>query len=291
MQNKKIPVFYHIPKNAGTYVSDWFMIAFRHYIINKKTQVDIVQDNIQYNFDSIRVVQPIKNEHVIARFFLEDNNKVCNQNEEIFCKKHTKYRFDLDWNLFSKNFLNKFTGVFGIIIESYGFKKIHNILELFSEYDLLQFLILRDPFFRAQSIYNYNKSEESKHDYSHGLFLAKSLEDHILSEQLEDSWLIRNLNQIEDTIPLEEKHFIHTKDVLKNFKIYDIKDTDKAIQEVFLECYDININKLKLNPWDRFTKNETTNKKIKFQELSLKAQTSFKERTYWDEQLFKKFIK
>jgi len=280
---RKIPVFYHIPKNAGTYVSDWFMIAFRHY---RRTYTDWLK-NYSPEKDSIKCIQIIEDGFIIARVLVGDPNYFCDTHCK-FINAHSNTKWDIDLKDITNELLNN-VFLFGIIIESNGFKQRKAILDLFYNYNLHQFLILRDPFSRAQSIYNYNKSEESKHDYVHGKMISATFKEHILSEQLEDSWLIRELTSIEDVIPLGEIYFNQTKIILDDFKVYGIKDTDKAIQEAFLECYSFDTKQIELKPWDKFTKNESVNKKVKFEELSEEAQKVFTERTCWDNELYKTF--
>jgi hypothetical protein len=284
MQKRKIPVFYHIPKNAGTYVSDWFMIAFRYY---RRTYTDWLK-TYSAEKDSIKCIQVIEDGFIIAKFFIGDPNCFCDTYSK-FTEKHSNTEWDIELKNISPELLNN-VFLFAIIIESNGFKQRKDILDLFSDYSLQQLLILRDPFSKAQSIYNYNNSEQSKHDYYHNLIKAKTFQDYILSEELEDSWLIRNLNQLEDVGLLEEIHFNQTKIILDDFEVYDIKDTDKAIQETFLECYAFDTKQINLNPWDTFTKNESVNKKVKFEELSEEAQKVFIERTYWDNKLYNTYI-
>lgn len=283
MQNKKIPVFYHIPKNAGTYVSDWFIIAFRYY---RRTYTDWLK-NYNPHQDSIKILQLVKNNRVVAKLLIGDSQYFL-ESCSFVLTKHSNTEFDIKLEDITKDLLDR-VFLFGIIIESIGFKLRHDILKHFKDYDLHQFLILRDPFYRAQSIYNYNTSEESVNDYSHNSIKSKTFEDYIMSEQLEDSWLIRNLINLNDPESLEESHFQQALEILKSFNIYDIKDTDKAIQQTFIECYGFDTRKIELKPWDIITKNETKHKKINIKELPEQSQETFKQRTIWDQKLYEQF--
>ena len=207
-----------------------------------------------------------------------------------FLAKHSNTEFDIKLEDITKDLLDR-VFLFGIIIESLGFKLRHDILNHFKDYDLHQFLILRDPFYRAQSIYNYNTSEESVNDYSHDSIKSKTFEDYVTSEQLEDSWLIRNLTNINDAESLQESHFQQAQKILKSFNVYDIKDTDIAIQQTFKECYEFDTRKIELKPWDIITKNETNYKKINIEELSEKSQAIFKNRVFWDYKIINSFFK
>lgn len=283
MQNKKIPVFYHIPKNAGTYVSDWFLIAFRYY---RRTYTDWLK-NYNPHQDSIKILQLVKNNRVVAKLLIGDSQYFL-ESCSFILNKHSNTEFDIKLEDITKDLLDR-VFLFGTIIESFGFKLRNDTLKNFKDYDLHQFLILRDPFYRAQSIYNYNTSEESVNDYSHNSIKSKTFEDYIMSEQLEDSWLIRNLINLNDPESLEESHFQQALEILKSFNIYDIKDTDIAIQQTFEECYGFDTRKIELKPWDIITKNETNYKKINIKELSEQAQETFKQRTIWDQKTYEQF--
>lgn len=280
---RKIPVFYHIPKNAGTYVSDWFLIAFRSY---RRTHTSWLE-NYTSERDSIKCLQIVNNGFLIAKFLVGDPTYFCDTYSNLFVK-HSKTEFNINLKDLTLEFLDNLF-LFGVIIEGRGFKLKKEVLNLLKNYTLHQFLILRDSFSRTQSLYSYITSANSKHEHTHGLIKSPTFETYILSEQLEDSWLIRHLVNLEDLTPLNEVHLKEAIDIIKSFKVYSINDVDGAIREAFLECYNINTELIELKPWDIFTKNETNQTKIKFEELSLEAQKVFKKRVYWDDKLYKTF--
>ena len=285
MQKRKIPVFYHIPKNAGTYVSDWMLIAFRYY---RRTYTDWLKLRTQ-DRDSIKCLQITSNNFIVAKFLIGDPNSYC-ETLTVFDKKHSNTEWDINIKDLPKDlFQNVF--LFGIVIEARGFRCFEYILNLVKDYDLHQIIILRDPFSRAQSFYSYITSDSSIHERTHGLIKSKTFEDYILSDQLDDSWLIRNLTNVEDCMAINESHYVQTVNILNSFNVYDIKNTDNAIQEVFNICYGFDIKTIELRSWDNITENKTTNKKINAEELSQTAQEAFERRTYWDQKLYKQFIK
>jgi hypothetical protein len=280
---RKIPVFYHIPKNAGTYVINWMLIAFRHY---RRAYTDWLKNHTPEK-DSIKCLQITSEGFIIAKFLIGDPNYFC---ETFTCvdKKHSNTEWDIDIKNLSKDlFKNVF--LFGVVIEARGFRSFDHILKVVDNYNLHQFIILRDSFSRAQSFYNYITSDSSTHERTHGLVKSDTFEKYVLSEKLEDSWLIRNLVNIKDCTAINESYYAQTINILNSFNVYNIKNTDNAIREVFNICYGFDTKNIELKSWDNIAENKTKHKKINIEELSKQAQEVFKKRTFWDQKIYEQF--
>jgi hypothetical protein len=289
---QKLPVFYHIPKNAGSFISTWMLMGFRAY---RRLNTDwlhkyLFQGAIRNrNNESCKTILVMKNDLIVARFFVGDPKYDFDKNES--ATRLSPSDFKMDFASISTILTNYF--VFYVSIESYGFRIADQILSLLNneKYDLQRFLVLRDPFSRAQSLFFYNSSEISKHDYSHSAFKCKTLEQYILSEQLEDSWLIRNLLNIEDSEPLTEQDFEKAVALLKSsFRIYELKQAHKAVSEILIDCYQLNPDEFIFHKEDKdaisLNKNNYTTNKL--ESLPLNVQEIFKKRTFLDQKMYDK---
>ena len=275
---QKLPVFFHVPKNAGTYVTDWLLVGFRQY---RRTKTNWLQ-NYTPEKDSIKTIQILREDFIVARCLVGDPNYILDAANSL--TKLDKNNFKIDIKEIYQ--LNEFF-VFAVIVEARGFKIKDQILENFKQYDLKQFLILRDCFGRNQSEFHYIQSQASKHELSHKAFGDMCFEEYILSDYFPDSWLIRNLLDVKDTEPITQKLFDQACSLLKEtFKVYDIKQTDKAISDILIECYQIDPKDIQLKNWDCIAKNENQYKKIKLEDLPLSTQKTFNEKTYWDQNLY-----
>jgi len=270
MKNQLIPIFYHIPKNSGTYVYHSFLQSARVYNQNK---IQVIRVILQEKF-------------ILAKLILIDNLN--------FLKEYDKFTSlnsaEITWNLrvedLTEDILQRLS-IHSVVIEARGFRDTETSLKslflFLAKFNLHKFLILREPFSREQSLYNYLTSDKSNHENTHGIFKSSSFEEHIMSKQLQDSWLIRNLLNIQHGVNLTEDTFNKAREVLQNFKIYDAKDTDKAVKEVILKCFNIQNFDTQSSV---SKKHDNIYKKIKFEELSLDAQNQFKERKFWDQKLY-----
>lgn len=270
MKNQLIPIFYHIPKNSGTYISNCLLQAAR---IHNKNKIQVIRVILQEKF-------------ILAKLILIDNLN--------FLKEYDKFTSlnsaEITWNLrvedLTEDILQRLS-IHSVVIEARGFRDTETSLKslflFLAKFNLHKFLILREPFSREQSLYNYLTSDKSNHEHTHAAFTSSSFQEHIMSKQLQDSWLIRNLLNIQHGVNLTEDTFNKAREVLQNFKIYDAKDTDKAVKEVILKCFNIQNFDTQSSV---SKKHDNIYKKIKFEELSLDAQNKFKEQKLWDKKLY-----
>lgn len=279
----KIPVFYHIPKNAGTYVSNYAIGVFRYFRLYYTDWL-----RLSHKGETLKVLQIIDNGVIISRFLVGDPYFVCNELSGILTKR-SEVEFDIDIKNVTKYLINRFY-LFFVVIESNGFKSENKILKLIEDRKKIKFLILREPFNRAQSIYNYNRSNISLHDYDHGKIKSESFEEYISSEKMEDSWLIKNLLGINDEIVINQSHFDEVVYKLNDFKIYDIKDTELCLKDIFYECFRINIEDIESKFLGNLFKNSNEYSKFKLEDLSENSQKVFQAQAKWEQKLYDAFI-
>ena len=284
-KKRKIPVFYHIPKNAGTYVSDYMLAAFRHYRVMytapPKTQ--------NPKSDTIKFLDVTSGGFPLGRFLIFDPFYFCDAVPSFYNQYSSEY-LSTDINNFPKGlFKNVF--LFAMIVHAPGFRVFRKLLRLAAGYSFHNFMILRDSFSRAQSFYNYIISENSTHEDTHGLINSKTLEEYILSEKMEDSWLIRNILNMDDCSgPLSSSDCNKCCKALKFFDIYDIKNTHEAIKSAFSDCYHFDIGDIGAELIKNVAKNDTLYKKIDFEELSGECSEAFCTRTFWDRELYGRLL-
>jgi hypothetical protein len=285
----KIPVFLHIPKNAGTYVLGVTMELFRHYGISKGWR-----NELNWNLNLRRILLQ-KGGIQIATLFVYDPYKTRNSNPKFKHVSYDDYCNLVELHEFEKKLKNKNLNLFSIIVEDHGTKYIKNGLfkSLCETVDSIPFYytVLREPYDRALSMFNYIKSSKSIHEPTHNKVICDTFIDYINSPQLEDSWLVRRLNGISDEEIITEKEFINTCYILENFYIKDIKYVEEMIDDVFLECY--GIKKSSFSDFSFNVDKNSTQKKIiiLFNELEDDTKKRFLSRTEFDRKIYNKYCK
>jgi hypothetical protein len=284
----KIPVFLHIPKNAGTYVLGVTMSLFRHYGISKGWR-----NKPDWNLNLRRIL--LQKEGVqIATVFVYDPEEARKTNKDFNSHPMDEYCNIVDIEHFKNELEKRKIVLFSMIVESEGVKYMKD--ELYDAIcdkcrcSMFYYTILRNPFDRAVSMYHYISGGKSTHEPTHGMIKSDKLETYLKSYQLEDSWLIRRLNDISDDQPITENDFNQTCFILNQFKIKDISKTDELINEVFFECYGVDQNII-TDRMSKINRNITSNKQeITFDALSEDTKPQFLKRTYWDQQIYERYV-
>lgn len=157
----------------------------------------------------------------------------------------------------------------------------------------LNFTVLRNPYDRALSIFNYIKSDSSSHEPNHDCLISKSFQEYIESDELEDSWFLRNLLDMPDNQVIEPYHLTLADEWLRHFRITDTSKVDDLINQVFHGAYGIQQSDVEDHVIEsNLDRNATPSKlKIKFEDLDPTIQQNFLDRTYWDRKLWERYCK
>ena len=319
-----LPVFHHIAKNAGTYVLSWAQMLCRRYHLMRG-------DNQQQCWSENRIrralVQLTGGKQLTVIYYTPtDLTGSPNGILDFFnCKKSDG---SIDKNILANSQNSHINSIlaqggdshtniilpqkfldfvqtkdvvpFCVIIDPMepgwleARKCIDLIIEKSERKHALHFTVLRDPYKRAQSLFHYLTSDESAHEPTHDSIQAKNFEDYIQSDELEDSWFLRNLMDLPDSVNINGHHFnLAEEKYLKDFIIADISKVDDLINDVFYKSY--GISQLHVEDWilkNNINKNSTSKKtKIKIEDLDPAIQQKFLDRTYWDRKLWERYCK
>jgi len=289
-EHPRIPVFLHIPRNAGTYVLSVTMAFFRFYGLQMEwgEKRDCPLDLCRY-----RLLNSHKKQ--LATLFIYDPKGTRKRSKSIEPHPQCPNACTVDEegvNGVLKELKDGAADLFAIIIEPRGAGLVKN-----GYFDMVceqagkrpeYFTVLRNPYERAFSLYSYLTNSGSRHEPTHGTIAASSFDEYIRSSQLEESWLIRNLCGIFDGAPITEENFEEACLILSKFKMADVSKTDALIEEVFRKCY--GLNRSAIQDERDFNKNATSGVKRNLCDLDEETQDLFLERTKFDLRLYKYFI-
>jgi len=295
--SEKIPVFLHVPKNGGTYVNTITMKFFRLHALNN-FWVDLQKEGkLLKKIHKLLVTSNGK--EIMTVFVFDPFLRHESSNLYTLCNSEDTFASYIDLDCFLNEILTENIKIFSILIKSRGFQFLRTgLFELIFEITNqipIYYTFLRDPFYRCQSIYNYIKDQKSIHEETHNKIKSKTFDEYLCSDELEDSWLIRELMQTPSGQELHNDNFEEACLILDKVKIKDINYCDKLINEVFEECYNLNIEKLnKLNDLiiDKGIEKNCLNKvKINFNEIEYSIQKIFLDKTKFDQYIYKKYCK
>lgn len=284
----KIPVFLHIPKNAGTYVLGWTMIFLRYYGIAIKWN-----NQVKWNLNLRRIVLRHESKQ-IATLFVYDPYNVRESNQSFIQHPTDEHSDIVDCGAFIEELKNKKITLFSVIVEDSGIRLIkENLYKEICGYDgchPLYYTIFRDTYDRALSMYHYIKSPKSAHESTHNAINSKTFSEYLSSYELEDCWLIRNLTGISDNEIINEEIFDTACHILDEFKIKDIKNTDELLNEVFKECYNIDQSIAPDKDRNVFKNSTSSNDTLTFDNLDENTKSAFLTRTKFDRKLYTKYL-
>jgi hypothetical protein len=279
----KLPVFFHIPKNAGTYIFNRLFSACT--LLNRP-------DYRRFGVFTIRICEVLKDGVIAYRFLVRDLNNYCNYSTSfsLVDGDDTSYQVNYkDW-LREKNNLE----IKGLCVQDISFlnfkEEQHEILN--DNEELYFFTCLREAYDRAQSLFSYLKSTQSQHESTHGALGSLTFENYINSIYLEDSWLIRTLNRIPDSEPITDDDYKKSIDFLSTVHVFNMQSIDEQLRDIIQSCYDFDLEKWYFHDIYllNIVKNETKNKIcIPFEQLEIETQSTFLNRTARDRQLYKHF--
>lgn len=290
-----MPVFHHIAKNAGTYVLSWMMMLCRKYNL-------IIGKNEIPGWTSKRIRRSI--------VLLDDGRQltccihtptdVANTNNAFQSRPESDEVTDyIELEPFIAAIASGDVEVFSISIDpvapglAVSRLAIDKIMSASKRDHQLNFTVLRNPYERCKSLYNYLKSNDSKHEPTHDSIVSENFLDFLVSEEVEDSWFIRNILDMPDHQVIEPYHLTLAHEWLQYFRISNMSGVDALIDNVFHGCYGIMQSNVEPSVVASHVNKNKTPKKVtyKFSDLDPKAQQTFLDRTYWDRKLYNRYCK
>lgn len=264
---KKLPVFFHIPKNAGTYINNICFSVMQQYSKTRGYHIDILKDGV-ITYRLLCVGDGELDPKVYTKL-----NNVC----------YTTQFENLD------KILNDLE-LFMIRVSDNSFRSYKNeLLPYIKDYDLFEFLVLREPYSRVQSLFSYLKSIQSQNETTHGVFGNMSFYEYLNSPYLEGGWLIRSLLDIPNEVPVSEQHYDKVCEILDGMHVYNTEDVRGCINNVFNQCYSFNIGDL-----DKYVVYDNKNKEkqeIPFDSWDHYTVEKFMMQTTWDRKLYERYTK
>lgn len=269
-----IPVFYHIPKNAGTYVQLKMLLGIRR-LYRPVAQVDIL------NLTS--------NNRIIARVIATGIDRVCKYDDKVkvIHRGPAGCVAQVDYNYFVENRQSQSVSIIVLIIEAAGWRIHQQILDQLIDEPFVRFMLLREPFNRSVSLYNYLTTDRSKHELTHGSIQSTSLEQYLTSYEVEDCWLLRALLDLPNDKVIEQSDFDMVCQQLDSMYIDDISNVDLLLNKIFNKCFG---TALAINTPKVFRNESKVKNKVTLESFSQQVIDKFKGRTQWHYKLYERYI-
>lgn len=274
--NRKIPVLFHIPKNAGTFLigtmTKYFVRLFggdkgcnvQRLSINEEKRQGLIIFGFFYN-ESWKKDRKIK----------ENSREPAPRSRQTTLDTVVKYLNEKKMIIlavtvessFKSNAVDQFEDVWKILKESNSYP--------------LNFMLVRDPWSRTQSMFHYLNSQKSDHEATNFKNKFKNIEDYLNSEMLEDSWTVRQLAKIPNSQPISDDNYFKAIDWMKKNKFLCryVKYSKELIIYILEECYNV-----KVAESDLIVEIDNVNKyeKIELETLDPEIKKIFQERVKYE---------
>lgn len=286
----KVPVFLHIPKNAGSY-----MIYMLQLFFNKNFR-RIIKGN--ENVNTMRRIEiHDRSVQMIMYCLMNDNYFLIDSNMEVpdncaysRCKLATFKNYIVNGNGTLLTIIIKPSTTDDLRESWFSAWRVLDWIDA----EPLNHMFLREPFARHQSLYNYLTSEKSAHEETHGLLTSKTFVDHIMSNQLEDSWLIRGLTGMPRNSIIDDYWYKQAVDFINinNINTTCVKNIDSVFEHIYQSQHQKSFNDVvkfyKQTLKDEIEVNSNKNKRemITIHDLSDDVAHVFNEKTKWDQLLY-----
>ncbi len=260
-----IPIFYHIPKSAGTYYNFKMQKALKEIypdsgMIGIRKTIELRQGEKQPTVVANVILKSVKGlpRNIPYMYFAQDFNRL---------------------------------DILSFTMEAHSFTKNHmqQILSLFEGTETWDVGLLRKPYDRIQSLYNYITSHHSKHEWSHGYIKDKTWPDYINGKFFNASWLMTATTGIanKDWQNFTDKHCLQTYSKLKHVDWFKHNKVDTLIDKVLKKCYNHKIQNTDISD---IPANTSSIAKIPFEDLDKDTQETFLNKTFWDRKLYRSLL-
>jgi len=279
----KLPIFFHVPKNAGTYI---FNRIFAVCSILGLSEYRILK---RY---TIKTCEILKNGKIAYRIIVRDINNQCVNLDSFSPVDNDDFYYSVEFNDWVKQKHN--FEIQGLCVQDISFSDFESdrVDILDTKKDLYYITCLRESYDRAISVFSYLSSSQSKHENTHERFGNISFEEYLDSEYLEDSWLIRVFNETPDNVAITEDDLYRTINILSTMQhVFNTLNVDESLKSIFKVCYDFNVdNYLNHGVYLSVNKNKTEQKiNVPFSSLRLSVRKNFLKRTELDRKLYNHF--
>ena len=272
-----IPVYFQMPKCGSTFVRHtlWKIAdIYGKSFLNGNESVKRFNYHIKDPDSDLPIAQfgaVLKEGKTMPTF------KNCHVRRLSFNKKNM--------DLISENFhvVYIFFTTFGIVSDHYNI-----ILKYFQDEDLYKIISSRDPFQFEISLYDYIRSEKSKHEPTHKIIKEKTFEDYTMySDHFGDSLLIRAFAGVGQDRQITDEDYELTERIIQKFHKIDVSTQSLKLQmsKILEICYGIDSEKIECFP--PVKSNKGVEHRIKtIDDLPDYVRTKFLERKHYDYLLY-----